>query len=131
MDVVKIIKYSIILILLQIASGAVVAQYVNFEPTLSIGSFEYYGLNYVSSFICSVALLTFSALGLKSNVFSHLLAISAVAYISGNLVTFSLLQETLPLILYLMDAIFSAIVAATAWLTSRAIKNARSFQHGN
>lgn len=118
MDVVKVIKYSVILILLQIASGAVVAQYVNFGQALSIGSYEYLGLNYLSSFIFSVALLTFAALGLRSKVFSHLITISAIVYISGNLVTFSVLQEPLPLDLYLMDAIFSTVVAATAWLIS-------------
>lgn len=131
MDVVKIIKYSIMLILVQIASSAVVSQYVNFEPALSIGPYEDLGLNYVSSFFCSVTLLTFAAIGLKSNVFSHLIAILATTYISGNLITFSLLQEPLPLVLYSIDAIFSAIVAATAWLISRAIKNARSLLHGN
>lgn len=131
MDVVNIIKYSIILILLQFALGAVVAQYFSFESALSIGSFEYLGLNYVLSFICSVTLLTFDALGLKSKVLSHLITISAIVYISGNLVTFSLLQEPLPLGLYLMDAIFSAVVVGTAWLISQVIKNARSLQHGN
>ena len=131
MDIVKIIKYSFLLILLQFASGAVVAQYVSFEPALTVSSYEYLGLNYAQSFVCSVALLTFGALGLKSKVFSHLITISAIVYISGNLVTFSLLQEPLPLVLYFMDAIFSAVVVVTAWLISQAIINSRSLQNGN
>ena len=131
MEIIKIIKYSLFLILLQIVSGAVVAQLVNFGQALSVESYEYLGLNYVSSFICSVALLTFAAFGLRTKVLLHLIAISAIVYISGNLVTLSLLNEPLPLDLYLMDAIFSAVVAATAWLISRAVKNARSLRHGN
>ena len=130
MDVVKIIKYSFILILLQFTSGAVVAQFVSFEPASSVSSSEYLWFNYAQSFICSVALLTFAALGLKSNVFSHLITISAIVYISGNLVTLSLLQEHLPLVLYLMDAIFFAVVVGAVWLISQAIKS-RSLQHSN
>ncbi|RDV23882.1 hypothetical protein DXV75_16905 [Alteromonas aestuariivivens] len=131
MALVKIFKYSLILILLQIASGTVIALYASSEPALSLGSPEYFALNYTSSFVISVTLLALLGLGLKANILVHLAVVSAIVFLTGNLISFALLRELLPLTLYLIDLAFSVSAVITAWLISWAIINKRASQHGN
>lgn len=114
MNWTTIIFFTFVLLVSQILATGIASYIVFANTSLGGETVEFYALNYAASFIVSTAVLSWCSSKQQDRVLLQICLVAFSSLLIGNVISYLLIQESMPLALYFIDIVFTLFVVAIA-----------------